>query len=489
MPGLGLGSARSIKIIQIYKRPSRAQHLTKPPGMFCESCKSQFHGHSRSGVLLTIVCGKCATSTDLITKTAALGMGATLARLRGIRCLSKSNPHYRSAADMQLFVREEVDVLVAQAAARRLRLQQEAVDAKQRASDRRDLVKKARRECQVKRIGMLKGIVPNPGLVCGDFLTVHTKKPVIGVRNLLRRKDLWHRIQATCAIPDAVRVFHWATRNDRTDATAACAQACMEHEKFLFGKVAVAEGHRVLCFLDDIERLTLCSSNALFLESAHDLRVRSMSAEFYSLCDTIARRLCLPFATVVRKLDDSVDCWIWRFIYILSPDRVATILAPHFMAPSKKCKVLKERMIESFSRWGVCPEDNTGRVDFFVGYFSGDIVDCEFYSACHYMMRAAVAFFPDVVAAVTSRFLTTPGTTWMDATKPYVEEQLAIQKEEQAMFRRRAREQGERRRMQMHDKYRPPTRTCVCGNKSALMCPFNLCAHCCEGPCDRHGRY
>lgn len=455
--------------------------------MFCESCKSQFHGHSRNGVLLTIVCGKCAISTELVTKTSALGMGAPLAGLRGIRCMYKRNPHYRSAADMQLYVREEVTVVAMQAAAKQRRLQQEAIDAKQKAAAKQELVKRARHESQAKRIDRLNGIVPTPGLVCGDFLTVDTKTPVIGARNLLRRRDLWRRLQNSCAIPEAVQIFTWAAKNNRTDISAAGAREDIEHEKYLLDKVTVVEGHRVLSFLDSTERLTLCNTNALFRESAHDLNIRSVPDEFQAVCDTIARILSLPFATVVRKLDDSVDCWIWRFLYIMSPGRLATVMAPHFLAPAKKSKALKENMRESFSRWEMRPEDNTGRVDFFIGYFRGDIVDCEFYSACYYMLKAGVPFFPDGVEAVTSRFITTPGTTWMDATKPYVEEQLALQQQELERVRLRTQEKGERSRMQRHDKYRPQTFTCVCGNKSAQLCPFDLCGLCCEGPCARHG--
>lgn len=72
------------------------------------------------------MCGHCATSSDLVTKTAAIGMGLTHSCLNGIHCLYKRNPHYRSAADMQLFVREEIEFLAAAAAEKKRRLQEEA---------------------------------------------------------------------------------------------------------------------------------------------------------------------------------------------------------------------------------------------------------------------------------------------------------------------------------------------------------------------------
>ena len=458
--------------------------------MICKSCNSEFSDQHSNGVRLTIVCDQCATSSDLVTKTTALQMGATLADLNSIHCMYKRNPHYRSASDMQLFVREEIDVLATIATAKKRRLKEEATRKKQESDARQQRVKRSRIESLAKRTQSLGGIVPTPGLVCGDFLSVHTKNPAVGTRSLLRRKAIWSRL-ATTEIPVAVQIFEWAVRNKQTDVTPAGALEEIRHEKHLFGRVAVVEGHRVLSFLDEVDRLTLLSLNPVFQETLYALPVRNISGELSKICDTVSRRLDLPFSTVLKKIDESENCWISKYLYVINPERVASIMAPHFLGGARKQKMLKNDMDESFTRWGMCPTDSCGRVDFFVNYFRGGIVDVEFYSASCYMLKAGVAYYPKGADVVTSHVMSTPGVTWMEATKKYVGEQLAIRHEELVRAQLRAREMQEAHRMRKEDKtgYCRSIFICACGNPSAQQCPFDLCGACCVGPCARHRRH
>lgn len=181
----------------------------------------------------------------------------------------------------------------------------------------------------------------------------------------------------------------------------------MRYEKHLLDRVATVEGYRVLSFLDEVERRTILGVNPVFQDSVHDLSVRELSAQLSGLCDSVAKQLELPFSTVLKKIDDNENCWILKYLYLMKPERIANIMAPHFMAPSKRVGVSKRDMEESFARWGLCPTDNCGRVDFFVSYFRGDIVDVEFYSASCYMLKAGVPYFPDGANAITSRVMST----------------------------------------------------------------------------------
>lgn len=67
-------------------------------------------------------------------------------------------------------------------------------------------MRRTRRESLSGRIERLKGVVPTPGLVCGDFLSIDTKNPDFGVRSLLRRKDKWNCLGET-ETPVAVQIF------------------------------------------------------------------------------------------------------------------------------------------------------------------------------------------------------------------------------------------------------------------------------------------
>lgn len=458
--------------------------------MLCTSCGSQFAGHSHLGVILTIVCRECITSSDLVTKTAAVYTGASLSKISDLHCLYKRNPHYSSGAPMQLFVREEVDVLAAMAATKKRQLQESAARAKQESDARQKRIKVSRDESLQKRMKGLHGIIPTPGLVCGDFLSTETKTPKVGVRSLLARRAIWNRA-SQAATPTAVQIFEWAVRNKKTNFTNESALGDISRERSLWDKVAANEGHRTLSYLDLTDRLVLTRANPVYCESIPSLPVRELSDELTRVCDVVAADLNLPFATVLNKLDESSNSWIWKHLLVIRPDRVAKIMEPHFLAPSKRQKMLKQHMKESFARWGLSSSGNLGRVDFFVNYFRGDIVDVEFYSASFYILEACVPYYPTGAESITTRVMNSPGVTWVQAAHEYVEEQLVIREEKAISDRARAQERFETSRMCKEDKYpyKPLFRpVCSCGNPAARECLFGLCGCCCRGPCVRHGR-
>lgn len=455
--------------------------------MICHTCDSEFSDQSHNNVRLSIVCERCATSTDLVTKTDALGLGATQADLDSVVCLYEQNPRYRNGADMQLYVREEIDVLAARTTVRRRRLQQEAARTREASQARQQLAKKSRSESLAKRLSSLGGVVPTPGLVSGDFCSVSSKTPKVGARSLLRRRALWNRLSTT-VIPVAVQIFEWAVANKKTDITPTSALEEIRHEKHLFDRVATVEGHRVLSFLDEVDRLVLLSTNPVFREGLYALPVRAISDELQLLCGNVANRVNIPFARVLQKLEEWQGRWISRYWFTMRPERVATIMQPHFLGASKRKVALKRDVEEAFSRWGISLEGNDYRVENYANCFTGDVLDVELYTASCVIAKAGVPYDRDVL---TSRVLSTPGATWLDTTITHIQEQLALKQE-----RRAADQEMCLMNKEDKDKYSQMRRgrVCSCGNLSAQECAFGLCGCCCRGPCERHeysryGRY
>lgn len=330
--------------------------------MICKACDSDFFNQYHNGVPLTVVCERCVASSDLVTKTDALAMGASHTDLNSVRRAYRVNPHYRNGADMQLFVRDEIAILAA-ATVERKRHRQEIADRRKAESDaKKHIIKRMRRESLAKRMKALNGIVPTPGLVSGDFCTVESKTPRVGTRSLLARKDMWSRLSAT-DIASAVMIFEWAVTNKRLDITAAGAMAEISHERELFDRVATAEGNRVLSFLDEVDRHVLLRTNPEFQAGVFGLPIRKLSPAWVGLCDEIGRHLNIPYARVLSKLSESKNCWISRYLFTMRPKRVAAILEPHFYGPSKRSMMLKRDMEESFARWGMDPSNGNGRVE------------------------------------------------------------------------------------------------------------------------------
>lgn len=444
--------------------------------MICSTCDREFSGQKHHGVPLTIVCSRCVNSSDLITKTDALYEGASQSGLYSIRRLYAPNPHYRNGADMQLFVREEVEVIVKIATDSRRRKKEEA-DRKRHVSEaRQQAVKKSRLSSLAQRMQSLNGIVPTPGLVAGDFCTVETKTPKVGARNVMSRRALWNRLSGT-GIPKKVMLFKWAVTNKRLSSSPARLAEDVLHEKHLIDRVATVEGNRVLSFLNEIDRIVLLRHVPIFSEGLYDLPVRPMSDRWVSLCDEVALNLNLPFGRVLTRLLESENCWIWKYMFVMRPERVAQIMAPHFHAPQKRQRLLTRDMEESFERWGLDPMDRHHRADDACNYFRGDVVDVELYSATCEILKAQVPY-EQAAVAVTKKVMSTPGATWQQVTREYIKDQLANRRELQLMMSED----------KMCGRFNSPSCLCRCGNPAAVACVFDRCGRCCRGPCGRHQR-
>lgn len=440
--------------------------------MICGTCDHEFSGQKHHGVPLTIVCSQCVTSSDLITKTDALSAGASQSDLYRIRRLYAPNPHYRNGADMQLFVREEVEVVVKIATDSRRRKTEEADRKRHLLEARQQAVKKSRLSSLAKRMQSLNGMVPTQGLVAGDFCTVESKTPKVGVRTVLARRALWNGLSGV-GVPQKVMLFEWAVTNKRLSSGPASLAEGVLREKHFFDRVATVEGNRVLSFLDEVDRLVLLRLSPIFSEGIYDLPVRPLSDRWVSLCDEVAVRLRLPFGRVLTRLCDSENCWIHRYMFVLRPERVAQIMAPHFHAPQKRQRLLTRDMEESFGRWGLDPADRHHRADDACNYFRGDVVDVELYSATCAILKAHI-HYEQAAGEVTNRVMSTPGATWQQVTREYIEEQLANRRERQLM--------------RSGGRLNSPS-SCRCGNPAAMECVFDQCGRCCRGPCDRHRRY
>lgn len=449
--------------------------------MICNSCESEFSNDQHLGVPLTIVCSECATSSDLITKTDALSLGANQSDLSGLRRLYAPNPYYRNGANMQLFVREEVDVFVAITADKRREAEEEAERKRVAADRRQQIVKKMRLESHAKRMQGLGGTVPTPGLVAGDFCTVESKTPKVGVRSVLARRALWNRLSGV-EIPRKVVLFGWAVANKKLSSGLASLEEGVENEKCLFDRVATAEGNRILRFLDGVDRFVLLHLNPVFRDQVYDLTVQQISGGLISLCDKVAKMLGLPFGRVLQKLYDFENCWVRKYMFAIRPERVAHIMAPHFHATLKRNRLLKRDMDESFERWGLSYADRDSRADSLCNYFRGDVMDVELYSATCAILKAAIPH-QEAVSTVTKMVMSTPGATWIAVTKQYVLDQLVIRRETRLM-RREDRHPGSRGRYSNHSN----PLSCDCGNPAASNCAFLQCGCCCLGPCARHGR-
>lgn len=432
--------------------------------MLCKTCGDDFHTNFSNDVKLTIVCRKCATSNQFVTQTAALGMGARRQDLEKLECRQRLNPMYSSASFMKLYVFEEVEVFAAINEEKRIkRVRTKGALSRARAS-RRESGCKMREEAYKKRMDdleNLRGVVPTPGLVAGDFCSLQYKTPRTSVKSLVSRKSLWNRCSAL-EIPVALQVFNWAVTNKRTDGSVVEALRKIDHEKFLFDKVATVEGHRVLSFLDRTDRFVLMNVNPVFEESRFDLGVQEISHPLCKLVVKIAGLLDVPFAKVLRKI--SLCGWLRIHLDALKtrPERVASILRPHFLSKAASKRMLISDMEASFREWGL----TSAHIVHEVKYLSGHVVDVELFSASCYLVKSGVKDLRFAIPTITWRVMCNAGDTWMHETKEYTREHL----ENAHMLREDIRLAA----------------LCLCGKNAALRCRLNKCANCCQGPCTRH---
>lgn len=283
-------------------------------------------------------------------------------------------------------------------------------------------------------------------------------------------------------IPLSVVVFNWATSNNKLGISVPDAIARIDHERHLFNRIATAEGHRMLQFLDETERLVLLKVNPIFEESRHELLVKNVSGALLGLCEGLANLMNVPFERIVRKLKESSGCWVHAYIHTMKLKRLACILLPHFLRPSEKKAMLIRDRDESFSRWGLPVSDGLQSAYFEVDYFGGDIVDVELYTASRYLAKHCLP--RKGLEAITSRVMTEPGMTWIEVAKAHVEKEILAR-------RCKAREYSERALTSREDKsFRSMTvqRHCGCGQLAAKARPYDKCGDCCNGPCFRHAR-
>jgi len=432
--------------------------------MVCGLCGADVSWDYHLGVRLTIVCKDCVFSDDLVTKRYALARGVRAGHLKHINWTDET-PYKRAP---RMYVREELGVL--------RHMMQKAEEKKKNATDaKKSIAKKARTACYNKRLASLDGVVPTPGLVSGDFCSTSTKRPTVGTRLLTKRRALWNRC-SHLNIAATVQVFNWATANNKLEISATGALSCIGHEQYLFDKIATTEGHRVLQFLGETERLVLLKINPTFEESRHDLPVKTMPDGLLNLCGRISCFLHTPLDRVVSKLEQSKDCWFYQYMYRMTPRRLSRILAPHFHGPSTRKAMLERERDESFSRWGLSASDNV-YLHIHRQYFRCDIVDVELYTAWCYLSKHCINT-SEGMALITSRVLSEPGLTWIEATKQYADEELLA-------MDLRQRERSERGLMGREDKV-VFTGHCSCGSPAAKKCMFRKCRGHCPGPCVRH---
>ena len=253
--------------------------------------------------------------------------------------------------------------------------------------------------------------LPTPGLVSGDFCSTNSKRPKVGKRMLLKRKALWNR----CLLHDmqiAVRVFRWATTNKKFEIEVEHALQQMLHEKEQFEKVGTVEGHRILSFLDPVDRYVLLKVNPVFEDSMH--QVIHIDPKLSDLCEEVAEILKISFSKVYKMIEENSHCWFYPYRYNFGSERLAEILRPHFLGVSQKKKLLLKNMEESFTRWNLNRDDMTH----YVRYWYDDIVDVELYSASCFMSKHGNRSNNDVehaIEAITSQVMHTPGLTWKEA--------------------------------------------------------------------------
>ena len=444
--------------------------------MMCMKCGGDVSGFHHE-VKLTIICESCVSSGQLVTKTESIVMGAKENDISNLRCMYKINPHYRSGPKMRLYVREEVCVFADIKNERKRAYNEKSDNANETKETKRIIVKKARLDCYNKRLGGIQGSVPTPGLVTGDFCSMKTKTPKVSTKILVKRRALWNRC-INSGVPVAVRVFNWATSNKELDTTVPEALDAIDHEEFLFTRVATIEGHRILDFLGEKERVVLLRTNPVFEESIHGLPVANIPSDMMALCEKLGDLMNIPFERVVCKMEESHQCWVYRYINRITPKRLSFILRPHFLGNLKKKEMLLEHKNESFLRWGLSPDDNTFRY-VHVDYFKNDIVDVELLSAMCYMSKHDVCGISSE-KIVTKRVMETPGATWIAVTKEYVEKEIFDKK-------MRICESSEITWMRMEDKYfRSTIDYCMCGILASIACSNSQCGDCCEGPCYIH---
>lgn len=150
-------------------------------------------------------------------------------------------------------------------------------------------------------------------------------------------------------------------QQEDAQTTVSDALSCINRERLLFDRIATAEGHRVLHFLDETEPAVLLRISPCFEESRHEIIIQNMPGELLlDLCDQLANAMDITFQMIVRKLEESEGCWFCKYMYRMTIRHLSCILEPHFLAPFETRAMLIRGRNESFSRWELSESDHMG---------------------------------------------------------------------------------------------------------------------------------
>lgn len=269
---------------------------TKPQKMhhLCGKCHESFCDQYIKGILLTRVCNKCVVSTDFLTKTAAIDLGARSQDLDALGHHREQNPYYPNGAPTYLFLEEEV-VHVANIA-------NESREEKERARrskiETRDQIKRSRQEerdeCLQKRMRSFvsRGFAnpPTPGLVSGDFCATSTKTPKISVAKLSKRVHLYRSL-ASAQTSRRTNLFRFACERGLYQIGRQQIESKAEDLMNALDRVVRNEGHRILTFLSPTQRLHALRAVESTEQELHGLPVVTMSDAMYALCHHTVNKL------------------------------------------------------------------------------------------------------------------------------------------------------------------------------------------------------
>lgn len=256
----------------------------------CGKCSESFCDHqSINGIVLTRVCERCIVSTELLTKTSAISLGARVEDLDHLDHLREPNPYYRNAAPTYLFIADEVKHVAG--IAKMAREEREGVRRSKEEIQTR--VKRDRQEerdkCLEKRIrtafSKIKSTAPpTPGLVSGDFCTSATKTPEISITKLSKRVALWRSLHTIASLSHKVYLFRFACTNKLYTSSRDEIEASFEGAHRSLDRVVLSEGHRILKFLTPMERLHASRAVPSMDQELHGLPVSAMGDGMYALC-------------------------------------------------------------------------------------------------------------------------------------------------------------------------------------------------------------
>ncbi|CAN0257571.1 unnamed protein product [Ectocarpus sp. 8 AP-2014] len=289
----------------------------------CGKCAEPFGDHlSINGITLTRVCEGCLVSTQLLTKTSAISLGARVEDLDRLDHRREPNPYYRNAVSTYLFLEEEVKCVAGIANAARER-RECARKCKEEIQTRAKRMKHdGRARCLEKRIQTATSKIktvgpPTPGLVSGDFCTSATKTPKISVAKLAKRVAIWRSLNSF-SLSHRVNLFRFGCANELYTFSREEIESSAQNVHHSLDRVVLSEGNRVLQFLTPMERLHATRAVQSMHQELHGLPVSAMSDDMYALCQYTSVKLEQMRSThpVKRKrLFGSSTRALWNDVY------------------------------------------------------------------------------------------------------------------------------------------------------------------------------